>query len=76
MSKVAICPKCGNDSFYTLNRHGQKINKMNEPLDPTTIEPSPRMGLKMRRRIFAARRRATDIQANDAAQATPRESKP
>lgn len=65
--KTAICPKCGEDSFYTLNERGQKItfkerDKYRDGLDPTTIEPSPRMGLKMRRRILAAKRRA--IEAN------------
>lgn len=59
--QTAACPKCGGDSFYYLNAKGQ-ARKMsdNSPreIDPETIEPPPRMGLKMKRRILAAKRRA------------------
>lgn len=69
--KTAICPKCGEDGFYTLNESGQRItmrdrDKYRDGIDPATIEPSPRMGLTRRRRIFAAKLRA--IEANDEAQ--------
>ncbi len=61
LGKTAYCPKCGGDSFYTLNAQGQ-ARRMSDPgpreIDPETIEPSPRMGLKMRRRLLAAKRRA------------------
>lgn len=55
---TCICPKCGEDSFYTLNEKGQSINQMSYELDPSTIEPSPRMGPKMKARILDAKRRA------------------
>ncbi len=63
--RVAICPKCGHDSFYTLNEKGQQITTRDREqyrhgLDPTMIEPSPRMGLKMKRRILAVKRRALE----------------
>jgi len=63
--KRAICPKCGEDSFYTLNEKGQKTtmsqrDQYRDGIDPATIEPSSRMGLKMRRRILAAKRRAME----------------
>ena len=62
-SRTAICPKCSNHSFYTLNEKGQQITmrdseKYRHGIDPASIEPSPRMGLKMKRRILAAKRRA------------------
>ncbi len=67
--KTAICPKCGEDGFYTLNEKGQQITmrdseKYRNGLNPATIEPSTRMGLKMRRIILAAKRRAL-CPAND-----------
>ena len=58
---LCVCPKCGKESFYTLNAQGQK-RKQSDPspreFDPNEINPSPKMGLKMRRRILAAKRRA------------------
>lgn len=65
-SRTGTCPKCGNDSFYHLNAIGQK-RRSSEPLPwevkISDITPSPRMGLKMKRRILGAKRRA--IEAND-----------
>lgn len=65
-STTGTCPKCGKDSFYHLNAQGQK-RRMSEPLpweiDPNDIEPSPKMGLKMKRRILAAKRRAIEANA-------------
>lgn len=62
-SATGTCPKCGGDSFYTLNTQGQhrKMSDSDKPreINPEDINPSPRMGLKMRRRILAAKRRAT-----------------
>jgi len=60
--RTAHCPKCGEDGFYTLNEKGQKITardreKYRDGLDPTLIEPSPRMGPKNRRMILAAKER-------------------
>jgi hypothetical protein len=61
--KTAVCPKCGEDSFYSLNELGQKLtmrdrDKYRDGIDPATIEPSPRMGEKMKRWILAAKSRA------------------
>ncbi len=60
-SKLAVCPQCGHEEFYTLNAQGQK-RRMSDPhpweIDPADVEPSPKMGLKMKRRILAAKRRA------------------
>jgi hypothetical protein len=59
--QTATCPKCGRGSFYYLNAQGQArkmSDKISREIDPETIEPSPRMGLKMKRRILAAKRRA------------------
>ncbi|MEO5715037.1 MAG: hypothetical protein ABIT37_16280 [Luteolibacter sp.] len=64
--RTAVCPKCGDDSFYHLNEAGQKINfsdreKYRNGIDPATIEPSPKMGLKMKRRILRAKRHALSL---------------
>lgn len=63
-SKRAVCPKfCGGRSFYTLNTSGQHRKSGDTGLreiDPTEIEPSPRLGLKMKRRLLAAKRRAIE----------------
>lgn len=64
-SRTGTCPKCGNNSFYSLNALGQKRSISDtgpREIAPEDIEPSPRMGLKMKRRILAAKRRA--IEAN------------
>lgn len=71
-SKTAHCPRCDGVAFYTLNALGQIRKSRDESpreIDPTTIEPSPRMGLKMKRRILAAKRRA--IESIAAQNATP-----
>jgi hypothetical protein len=67
--KRAICSQCGCDSFYTLNEKGQQITtrdreKYRDGIDPTTIEPSPRMGPKMTKAIIRAKWHAIN-QAND-----------
>ena len=64
----AVCPKCADYGFYTLNEKGQAIgikdlDKYRNGIDPETIDPSPRMGLKMKRRILAAKRRAIEANA-------------
>ncbi|WP_395737433.1 hypothetical protein [Prosthecobacter sp.] len=63
--KTAVCPKCGGDSFYTLNAQGQcrttKDRDTPREINAEDINPSPRMGLKMRRRLFAAKNRALGI---------------
>lgn len=66
--RTAICPQCGCDNFYTLNERGQSITfreleNYRNGLDPATIEPSPRMGSKMKSRLLAAKARI--LQAND-----------
>ena len=67
-SRTAICPECGCDSFYTLNEKGQQITtrdreKYREGIDPSTLEPSPRMGPKNRRMILAAKARILEANA-------------
>jgi hypothetical protein len=64
--KTATCPKCSNDGFFTLNEKGQEItmkdrDKYRGGIDVNLIEPSPRMGLKMKRRIFRAKRHALSL---------------
>jgi hypothetical protein len=57
----AVCPKCGGASFFTLNAQGQcRMQRDTGPreIDPNDISPSLRMGLKMKRRLFAAKKRA------------------
>lgn len=59
-SKVATCPKCAGEEFYTLNAQGQARRMGDDSpreIDPRDIQPSPRMGLKMKRRLLAAKRR-------------------
>lgn len=59
-SLKAVCPKCGGEGFFTLNAKGQcRMQRDTSPreINPHAIEPSPRMGLKRRRRIIAAKRR-------------------
>ncbi len=61
-SKRAVCPKCANDSFYTLTAQGRcrttKDRGLPKEINAEDIQPSSRMGLKMTRRLFAARSRA------------------
>jgi len=63
-AKLHVCPKCHGDSFYTLNAQGQ-ARRMSDTwprgIIAEDINPSPRMGLKMRRRLFAAKNRALGI---------------
>lgn len=60
-----VCPKCGGDAFYTLNEQGRcrttKDRDKPREILAEDISPSPRMGLKMRRRLFAAKNRALGI---------------
>lgn len=63
IGKTAICPNCGETGFYTLNSAGQKLTMSqhragHDVFDPAIIEPSPRMGPKMRSAILDAKRRA------------------
>jgi len=59
---TSVCPKCGGDSFYTLTAQGRcrttKDRDLPREINAEDIDPSPRMGLKMKRRILAAKRRA------------------
>ncbi len=76
--KTAHCPKCGEDGFYTLNEKGQQITtrdreKYRDGLDPTLIDPSPRMGPKNRQMILAAKQRILEANASGH---SPREIKP
>lgn len=64
-TKTAICPKCSGNAFYTLNAQGQarKSRDRESPrqINAEDIAPSPRMGLKMKRRLYAAKNRALGI---------------
>ena len=72
-ARTAVCPECGNDDFYTLNAAGQAMTTRDmrdgadREIDPATIEPSPRMGPKMKARILDAKRRALESLPNDLA---------
>lgn len=72
-ARTAVCPECGNDDFYTLNAAGQAMTARDmrdgadREIDPATIEPSPRMGPKMKARILDAKRRALESLPNDLA---------
>lgn len=65
-STLQTCPKCGGDSFYTLDPVG-RARRMSDnaprEIDPESIQPSEKMGLKKRRRIFAAKARALTLKA-------------
>lgn len=54
-----VCPKCGCNSFWALNKHGQTINGFGDDveLNPEDIEPTKRQGLKTKRRLLACKRR-------------------
>ena len=60
-----LCPKCGGDSFYTLTAQGRcrttKDRDLPREINAEDIDPSPRMGLKMKRRLLAAKRRALGL---------------
>lgn len=63
--KTAVCPICGNDGFYRLKPNGQKMtmserDQYRDGIDPATIEPSPRMGPKMKAYLRDAKRRALE----------------
>lgn len=62
---VSVCPKCGCDSFYTLTAQGRcrttKDRDLPREINAEDINPSPRMGLKMKRRLLDAKRRALRI---------------
>lgn len=71
--QTAVCPRCGEDGFYTLKPNGQKTtmkerDKYRDGIDPTLIDPAPRMGPKMRAGLLAAKRRilATEETVADA----------
>jgi hypothetical protein len=56
---------CGNGDFYTLKPNGQKMtmgerDQYRDGIDPTTIEPAPRMGPKMKAYLHDAKRRALE----------------
>lgn len=56
------CPRCGEQGYFTLNALGQRRKGREGFAKPevavANISPSPRMGLKRRRRVLAAKRRA------------------
>ena len=72
---VSTCPRCGNESFYTLHASGRhrtmKDIKLPLEINAEDIDPSPRMGIKRRRRLFAAKHRALGIPSRSDQQTTP-----
>lgn len=61
--RTAVCPACGADSFYNLNAQGkaltaQEMRSGDTSVDPSTIDPTGRMGPKKRAQLLAVRRRA------------------
>lgn len=52
-----VCPKCENDSTFTL-WHDGTICRPGYRINAHDIEPSPRLGIRMRKRILAAKQRA------------------
>lgn len=65
IGRTACCPFCGNDDFYTLKANGQKTvwserDLYRNGIDPNLIEPTPRMGPKMRSALLDAKRRALE----------------
>lgn len=66
-TKSAVCPKCHGNAFYTLNAQGQARTRRGEgpqEIIAEDIQPSSRMGLKMKRRLYAAKNRALGIPSN------------
>lgn len=62
MGQTAVCPICEEDSFYTLKPNGQKVkfserDDYRDGIDPTMIEPAPRMGPKVKAYLRDAKRR-------------------
>lgn len=62
--RTATCPKCGGDSFYTLNEIGQRIgfsqrDKYRNGIDPASILPSPRMGPKRKKALLRVKNQFT-----------------
>ena len=54
---MMVCPKCNNDSMYTLWYDGTICNPCYH-IDAHDIDPSSCLGEKMRREMIAAKRRA------------------
>lgn len=52
-----VCPECENDSTFTL-WHDGTICRPCYLINAHDIEPSPRLGPQMRRKVLAAKRRA------------------
>ncbi len=63
IGQVAVCPICGDDSFYTLKANGQKVTfkereEYRDGVNVDEIEATPRMGPKMRSYLRDAKARA------------------
>lgn len=63
--ETALCPKCLNDAFFSLNEFGQRLTmrdreKFRAGIDPNLIQPTPRMGKKRRAQLLAAKHRALE----------------
>lgn len=68
IGKRACCPLCHNGDYYTLKENGQKMTMQErEPyrkgIDPNAIEPTAKMGPKMRLRLERVKVRSLDMLA-------------
>lgn len=61
---MAVCPLCRCSSFYALRNDGKEITVrdsragITNEFEAATIEPSARLGAKMKRLLLAAKARA------------------
>lgn len=55
--EMMVCPRCENDSMFTLWHDGTICNPCYH-VNAYDIEPSIRLGIKMRQEMLAAKRRA------------------
>jgi len=63
---TAICPMCGCSEFYSLKANGQKMTMKDheenrDGINPELIEPTPRMGPKLKASLINAKRRILEV---------------
>jgi hypothetical protein len=66
IGKTAICPMCGCSEFYSLKANGQKMtmkdhDENRDGINPELIDPTPRMGPKLKASLLAAKRRILEV---------------
>lgn len=72
--KTATCPRCGREEFFTLDAQGRCLTMRHtgpKEIYAEDIEPGPRMGRTMRRRLLAVKARALGTNNTDATQGVP-----